>query len=198
MSKNETLRNLLILALLIFIVAAIIYSIVYIPPFKTLEQIKLVMRDVDVTLLFGKKPDCPVMDGDANTTMKYQGMGPSEDGEPCHYTISFSKSDDGVYRVSKICFILVMSEYRPKYSTYMKYEWPKSIWQEDYSVDSKEEALLKTFGEPSYVSIYKDGTFKYISFNKYNAAFLIKSGEVIEACVSNELPIRLLNEYKPQ
>lgn len=207
MLKSLFLRRSFIVTALILCVAAIIYycSVIYIPPFKSLGveslgQVELGMREVDVTLAFGRKSDCSVEEGDSYKTMNYQiGIGSSSiQGQPCRYEIFLRKQNDGMYRVSRICFSNEISRFLPIYTTHMRYEWPRSLWSENYSVPGTENLILETFGEPSFTSVNSDGTGKVLNFNKYNAAFFIIAGSVIQACVSNELPIRLQNEYGDQ
>lgn len=204
MSKSSILRKFIITSAITLCVAAIIFyfTVMYIPPFKSLGveslgQISLGMRDVDVSLAFGRKSDCPVEKGDSYKTMSYQlGVGSSfTQGNSCRYEIFLRKQDDGTHQVSRVCFAREVSRYMPIYTTDMKYEWPRSIWSDSYSVPGSEKSIIDTFGEPSSISVNQDGTGKVINYNKYNAAFFIVSGSVIQACVSNELPMRLQNEY---
>lgn len=207
MSKSGLIRKLVITAALILCAAATIYycRFIYMPPFESLGveslgQIRLGMRDVDVSLTFGRKPDCSTEEDGSYKKMSYQ-LGVNQlplQGEPCRYEISLNKHSDGVYRVSRICFSREVSRLMPVYTTDMKYEWPRSLWSDSYSVPDSEKSIIETFGEPSSVSVNQDGTGKVINFNKHNAAFFIISGSVIQACVSNQLPIKFKNQYSGQ
>lgn len=178
---------------------------VMIPPFQTigsqsLGQVSLGMKEVDVLLEFGRKPDCIYPKDSDFKEMGYhieRGSNASQVAPTlgCRYRVTLTQDGDSL-KVSTVCYSLEISRSAPIYTTSMKYEWPRSIGGEYYMVPYTEQQVLKDFGSPSYTSISEEGTSKFISFDRHNVGFFIMSGNVAQACVSNRLPLRLVNEYK--
>lgn len=63
---------------------------------------------------------------------------------------------------------------------------------------SSEKDIYEKLGKPSYISIYKDGTLKLITYPEWNVAFEISKGQVDEVCVTSRSEFRYNEEYSPK
>ncbi|MGE6266414.1 hypothetical protein ACLH0O_05200, partial [Aeromonas media] len=190
--------------IMVFCIIAIItvYAFsVYIPPFRSFfvvgQKIMLDMREVDVSLAFGRKSDCPeAFDGETKI-LSYAIALNESDLNVCRYNITLRKGTDGTYRVKTICFNRVWNQYMPTREAFINYEHPKKIWSNEfYVVPRTESEIIEDLGHPSYTSIDAGGTLKIINYSNLNVAFMTEGNELVKACISNELPQRFSNEYK--
>ncbi|WP_270831012.1 hypothetical protein [Aeromonas sp. QDB03] len=190
--------------IMVFCIVVIItaYALsVYMPPFRSFfvagQKITIDMREVDVSLAFGRKSDCPeAFDGETKT-LSYAVALNELDLNICRYDITLRKGTDGTYRVKTICFDRVWNKYMPTREAFINYEHPKKNWSNDfYVVPRTESEIIEDLGHPSYTSIDAGGTLKIISYSNLNVAFMTEGNELIKACISNELPQRFANEYK--
>lgn len=204
--KKSIMEHKAFLVSFFVIVLVCVYVVfIYIPPFKSFNvyqvgRIELGMTEVDVSLSFGRKSDCQEEEDTENNSkiLKYQVGGdglPSLNNRLCRYNILLRKESNGTYRVKRICFDRVYNAYTPTAAAVMNYEQPRKLWSEEFWVPSTEDSIIKTFGAPSNTSIDTDGVLKLISFTDFNVSFVTKSNEVLQACITNELPLRFADEY---
>ena len=96
--------------------------------------------------------------------------------------------------------------YKPSYTLdyFLSFEDGTLKWacSRDYSkklfglgVYTSEEKVVKRLGPPEKTSIFKDGTMKHISWDKYNASFEIEKGSVISVCIMRHSGMTYKEEY---
>ncbi|MDX7860650.1 hypothetical protein SJR95_11440 [Aeromonas caviae] len=125
------------------------------------------MREMDVTLAYGRSPDCKISESETTKEWGYY------QGEECGAKLFF-RNDGSGFRLTRICGAGITDSV-------------------NYGDDEKD--VLRKLGSPSFVSVSQDGTQKLSSFEKYNVAFTFQAGELKDICVSSELPLRFANEY---
>lgn len=136
-------------------------------PSTGLGEVELGMREMDVTLAYGRSPDCIISESPTQKVWGYYYI------EECRAKLYFT-NEGSEFRLSTICGAGIT---------------------ESVNYADSEEDVLRKLGSPSFVSVSHDGTQKLSSFEKYNVAFTFQAGDLKEICVSNELPLRFENEY---
>lgn len=123
--KSRRSRSMVFASLLLMCLAGafFLWMKYHIPPFRSLEimpdtYFSLGMREVDLSLIFGKKPDCHEED-DVSKTVGY-----IKRGGKCRYSAVFYKNYNGEFRASEICFEIDLHFAAPLYPARIKYEWP--------------------------------------------------------------------------
>lgn len=164
------LKIVLILILVPIIISALTLSYQWyqdLPhPVNQLGSIKLGMKPVEVTLALGK-PSQETTDSQNRLRYIYTDYGGS-----IKYFITFNEATGA----SQIC-----SE------DYLNEVLGLGIYDD-------EKRVINKLGEPSKVSINKEGLMKLISYSQYNIAFGIKEGDVYIACVSDS-EMSFVDEY---
>lgn len=170
MAKESLIpRGALILLLLLVVLPAAIFAYYYwsenrVTPFQSYSVVNLGMREVDVTLAYGKHPDCPSSTIPEGKIMTYTDL-----GKECNTSVYLTKQKDGTSKVTMICGKVDRTlELSKLYGEY---------------------AYKEKLGEPENVSINSTGTSKISNFKKYNLAVEFLAGSPILWCVSSELPI---------
>ena len=180
-SPNPKKRTtiLVVLAVAALVVTAIGYKYYLsqkIAPVTSLHGVHLGMREVDATLSYGRGPDCHGREDDLTKEIVFHNS------SHCSTSLTFHK-EAGATTLTKICsndgFVPV----------YIK------NFRKDYQ-ETDESAILRNLGNPSDVSISKDGTRKVLSFSKFNVAFAIRGGNAEVYCITEDLPLRFKNEYE--
>ena len=135
----------------------------------SLQDISLGMTQVEVTLVKGK-PDRVLTDEDSETLIYDRGESDS----------------DAVFLRGKTPEELVV---RDVCST-SSYGSVQGIGR-----FSSENKLIEKLGEPSSVSINRDGTEKIVTYPEWNAAYGIKRGEVSRYCITSRPAMKFKAEY---
>ena len=143
----------------------------------SLLGVHLGMREVDATLVYGRSPDCAGREDQLTKEIVFHGG-----INRCSTSLTFHKKN-GTTTLTKICSNNGFA--------------PSDIenFQKD-SHENEESAIIKNLGNPSDVSISQEGTEKILNFSKFNVAFFIRGGYVEIYCVTKNLPLRFVNEYK--
>lgn len=139
----------------------------------SLGYLKLNMSEVDVTLTYGRKPDCEQTQGDTKM------MGFRSVGLTCDDWAYLDKGINNKYQVNRICSFGAR-QFSPKNM--------HNIYDESDVVDK--------LGSPTSVSISEDGTSKIDNFENNNIAVGIQGSSIRFWCVSNALPIAYEKEHK--
>lgn len=193
--KSRRSRIIVFVSLLLLCLAipVFLWMKYHIPPFRSLQVMpdtyfSLGMREVDLSLSFGRAPECHEED-DVSKTVGY-----IKEGGKCRYSAVFYKDYNGEFRASRICFEIDPYFAAPLYPARIKYEWPRNMWLDDFTVFRGESDFTDVLGEPSYVSISRDGTSKISNYESHNVAFMVRAGQVKMACISDSA-IYFANEY---
>ncbi len=154
-----------------------------VPKLNSFDGISLGMSEVDVTVLYGRRPDCPSNEGSASKELNYYDSPGSRHWRsssllksPCRIFITLTKTAEGEAHVTSIC-----SNSEPS---------------ELFSSTFRKGDLIERLGAPSYRSISTDGTLVYSNYPEHNLALMTEGRYIREWCVSDYLPIKFQEEYK--
>jgi len=173
--RTAAFAVLAITAIVIAVVGYKYYLNQKIVPVTSLHNVHLGMREVDATLAYGRSPDCDGREDQLTKEIVFHA------NNPCSTSLTFQK-ENGATTLTKICR---NDGFAPVYIDNFRAHY----------LESDESAILRNLGNPSDVSISQDGTRKVLSFSKFNVAFAIRGGSVEVYCVTQDLPLRFVNEY---
>ena len=146
-----------------------------IQPVTTWHDVQLGMSDLDVTLAFGRKPDCTGVESSNEKELVFNGR------TACSTSLSFRRESDSKFKLVKIC---------------TPYFAPADIDNYEFSTpESDEKRAVRNLGEPSFTSINKEGTTRLSSFARYNVAFAFENEQISLYCVTTDMPVRFSEEY---
>lgn len=169
--KSSGVKLFLLIIVLGIIFSSIYFALRYVSPVTSLGIVSLDMKEVDVILAYGRKPDCSEQKDPDHKIIKFNGS-----NEACNNLVYLTKVGDE-FEVSMIC--------------------SSNYWAFNNIDDwTAEPGLIARLGSPSHTSINSDGTTKIVSFQRYNVAFEFESGKVINTCVTRALPVKYTDEYK--
>jgi hypothetical protein len=144
-----------------------------------LNGIRLGMSLVDVSILKGEpmnsetEPELRESDGDYG-----MGWGFRDDGDKDTFLMVFFRGDSPqTVSVIRVC---------------QQGGYHKVL---DISQFSTEKGVIQRLGEPSKVSIDKDGLSKYISYEQWNVAYEIEKGKVRTLCIDQSGGMTYGDEY---
>jgi len=145
-------------------------------PMYELGLLRLGMTPVEVTLAVGK-PGVEISPSDKESVRKYVYKSSYGSGE-YEYYVKFSNSSNGLGEY----VVMICTE------SYLH----KAL---GIGVYSTEKDIKNILGEPSHISIRKDGLAKIISYKEWNVAYTIEKSNVESTCVSGEGKVEYVDEY---
>jgi hypothetical protein len=157
---------------------AIAYSVYFywknfaIHPQTNLGEFSLNMSEVEITLAYGGKPECPGEITENGKVMVFDYF-----ANKCATKVYLYKETGGSLETYRIC------------SDFLR---PKEIVE----MGDGEVEIIAKLGKPSHISISESGLKKISTFQKYNVAFTFNRARIEESCVTKEFPVRYTREYK--
>lgn len=132
-------------------------------------DVKIGMRDVDVTVAFGRKPDCDYSGSSDEKIWSFNEHG------ACDVTVYLRSGENAQFNVTGICG---------------KNPPDKRLESVFYEKD-----LIEVLGDPSSSSIRKDGLSKILNYNLHNISVDVSGARIQQWCVTQS-PLSYKEEYK--
>jgi hypothetical protein len=146
-----------------------------IKPVTRWNDLEIGMSELDVTLAYGRKPDCVGVDSKDEKQLVFHGQ------TECSTRLFFRRESNAKNQLVKICTPYFAPSYIDNYS---------------FSVpQSEEKQVISNLGEPSFVSINQAGTTRLSSFENYNVAFAFENEQIVLYCVTKDMPVRFSDEH---
>ncbi|NLP62091.1 hypothetical protein [Paraburkholderia sacchari] len=159
-----------ILAILAIIVSGLVWKENHVGRLDGIGDVKLGMREVDVTVAYGRKADCDVVESPTQKIWAFDYLHSS-----CDTQVFLESNDDKEFRVTRVC-----SRFSPSKKLSSVYE---------------EKELVEKIGDPSSISISKDGFSKISNFEDNNISVDSRGGTITQWCVTKS-PLEYKEAYK--
>lgn len=158
-----------ILAVVAIVVCGFVWKENHVGRLDGMGDLKLGMREVDVTAAYGRKADCDVVESPTQKVWAFNAR-----YSPCNTSVFLEANKDKELRVTRIC-----SDSSPS-------EQLSGVWME--------KDLIEKIGDPSSISISKDGLSKISNFESNNISVDVKGGRITQWCVT-ESPLEYKEAY---